>query len=427
MTSNIDPYVANESEQSLLSLMINNIEKNKKILDMIDPSDFVSPDNQAIFRQIQRNVASKKSVDLAILGDQMADRITYLIKLSQKFASEVMISRYIEMIKAAAQRRKLYLLGQRIMDGSTAMEVGPLIENSRIQLKSFGICGKEDTGLSDVILNVHNSIYTREKSPRIAMGIPKLDGITGGFEPSALYVIGARPSVGKSVFGMIAALRAGAIGKKALIINREMPKENVVRRMLAHLSGIDLGKIKTGKMSEEEQAKVMMAYAELDNMDVHVANEPKTVAEIRESALRIYEEDGLDLLVIDYLQRLAANKKAQNRDEAIGEICWAIKDIAMDMKIPILLLSQLNRSATNNRPTMANLRESGNIEQDADVVILLHKPNDDDIESSKRSTMDMCHSHGDDYLEMIVDKNRDGRTCILPVEFQGNLMRYISL
>jgi replicative DNA helicase len=185
-----------------------------------------------------------------------------------------------------------------------------------------------------------------------------------------------------------------------------------------------MGDMERGTLSEEQMSDLVDIIGAMDALPMYICNRAKSPAEIRSKVSEIHEKHGLGMVVVDYLQRIRADGKHRSKDEEIGEISFALKDIAMDYKVPVLLLSQLNRSATNVRPNMSMLRESGNIEQDADVIILLHDPDREDLKPKRQADWDAVKARGGEYREIIVDGNRHGRTGIMCVGFYGDRMRY---
>lgn len=423
----IDGYTAHEAERAVLTLLVREYERNRGLVSRLESSDFIDDQNRTTFLTIERQVEAGKMVDLVTLSALLPDDMDYLIGLSTNFALTAMADDYVATIKEAATRRKLYHIGKRLVDSAKSGDVEGVADEARKSLLGINVASEETLEITDNIWHVHERIYDDKPKSGIQMGLEKLDHELNGFLPDTMYIIGARPSVGKSVFGMLAAIAAGKAGKKALIINREMAKEAIVTRMLAHLSGIDIQKIRRCTLDMAEKETLAAINCELDSLEIRIANTPKTPAQIRDTAMRCAENDGLDLVVVDYLQRLTSGQRTHNRDEEIGRITWALKDLAMDLHVPVILLSQLNRDAANKRPSMANLRESGNAEQDADSVILLHRPNRDDLSGKGVALYDLCKSKGGEMLEIILDKNREGQTCILPVMFHGATMSYIGL
>lgn len=425
---NTDRYIAREAERGVLSLLLREFDKAKKLLGQIAPGQFGDPLHKRIAHEIWKKAAADGAVDLVIMDSVLPDCLDYMIDLAGSYSSLAGSDIYIRDIVDAQRRRALRRLGENLTDKSASLDVQEIIDNARVELSRISQKQyDEEYALGDVILSVHERIFGAEQAEYSGIGIPALDRLILGFQPSALYVVGARPAVGKSVFGMIAALKAAQAGKPALIINREMEKENLVTRMLSHISGVDVGAIRRKTMDPGEQGSFLTAYGELDNLPLAIANKPSTPGQVREAALRVYEEKGLGLLVVDYLQRLTSGRRTQNRTEEVGIISRAMKDLAMELKIPVVLLAQLNRTAANSRPNMSQLRESGDIEADADSVILLHRPDAQDVPASKQVLYDACRRRNSTYLEMILDKNREGETALIPVMFDGRHMRYVPL
>lgn len=420
-------FEALETEKALLAVLMFGEGKGAGALSRIAQTDFTSQYNREIIRTIKQLEAQKLPHDVVAVGDRLPAYWDYLTDIGKSFWLPSQVDQYIARLKEATTRRALYALGKRVTEDAGHCDIAQTVDKLRIELT--GLCTAEDDeeSTTDVIWRVHDHYYSGRSHDYPRLGLPALDAVLGGLEPAGLYVVGARPSVGKSVFGMLAALRAGEQGKRTLIVNREMRKENVVTRMLANLSGLDLGRIRRGQLDMDEQMTLVSAYPTLVDMKIEIANKPRTPAQIREVAVRMLEKDGLDLLVVDYLQRMSSGRRTGNRTEEIGAISMGLKDIAVDLHIPVLLLSQLNRAAANSRPTMAHLRESGDIEQDADAVILLHQPDMDDVPAGRQEQYRYCEEHGGRYLEIIVDKNREGERAILPVMFEGAKMRYTAL
>lgn len=420
-------YEAREAERSVLQLVMVH-EKCAGLVNRLEESDFVDAGHRRLFGAMRKRVAEKKPVDLVAMCDVFPDKTAWLAgEVGRGFALPTSADAYVDMLHTASRRRNLYMTGKRLMSESANADISELIDKTRIRLKELSFAQEDEESISDVIFRVHEGYYSDRRDKMLRLKIGALDGVLVGLEPGALYVVGARPSVGKSVFGMLATLSAGEQGKKALVINREMKKENVLVRMIANRATLDIGKIRKGLLSENEQAQMISAYTELEGYGFDILNRPRTPAQIREAALRMKEDVGLDLLVVDYLQRLGSGRKTNSRVEEVGAISMGLKDIAMELDVPVLLLSQLNRSASNQRPTMAQLRESGDIEQDADAVILLHLPDESEVPGNRLDQYRLCEQRGGRYLEMIVDKNREGERAIMPVMFEGRYMRYTPL
>lgn len=421
-----------EAEQAVLGyLMMHPGEEDKTFLTL-KARDFSDQRNRDVFRTMQTLRAEKKPADAVTLMDaNPALDAVYLADLVQKsLLSGAQLAAYRDILKSETARRDFHYLADKVEKACSSVDFSApeLIEKIRLFLKNMTGAETEATGINDDLIEMYDEITTPQEQNRgIMLGVDGLDRLTGGFKPARMYVIGARPSVGKTVFGINAALKAAIAGKPVLYINREMQKTDLLKRMTANLSGVGMAALENGMPPMDQLDKVMDSMAVMSKLPIHISNTAKTPAEIRAKAMELSEEGGLGIVVVDYLQRLTAGERFRVRDEEIGFMSRSLKDLAMDLNVPVILLSQLNRSATNTRPNMAMLRESGNIEQDADVIVLLHAPDTDDVPGGRRDDYRRVTMDGGRYLEMIVDKNRHGTTGIIPVAFYGSRMKYYAI
>ena len=426
MTANL--CANHEAERALIGTLIVQFDGCREYLGGLKWRDFDDDNYRAIYRAMIEMSGKGKPVDLVTLTDgypglsldAMVDATRYAL------VTTASVSHYIGILKGCTARRDFAVLGKKLTDASAADEfdAAQMTEKVRLYLKNMGMTDGEDTGIQGVLAEMYDKLSSpKERMQGITMGLP-LDKLTSGFKPSRLYVVGARPGVGKTVFGLNAALKCALGGKPVLYFNREMEKTDLMQRMTARLSGVSMGKMETGAMNEEEWERVADAVSDLGQLPIHICNGARMPAQIRSKVSEIHEKHGLGLVVIDYLQRLSADGKYASKDQEIGEISKAVKDLTIDFGIPVILLSQLNRSASNVRPKMSMLRESGNIEQDADVVILLHAPDAEDVHPEFKNEADFIRQSGGKLLEMIVDKNRHGEDGIMCVGFYGAQMKY---
>lgn len=417
-----------EAERALIGILIVRFDDCREHIAGLKGRDFDNEAYRAVYRTMMQMHSRRQAVDLVTLSaanpnldvDAMADAI------SGALVTTAQVPTYVRILKDCTARRDFAALGKKLTDASAADEfdAAQMTEKVRLYLKNMGMTDGEDTGIQNVLAEMYDKLSSpKDRMRGITMGLP-LDKLTSGFKPSRLYVVGARPGVGKTVFGLNAALKCALDGKTALYFNREMEKTDLMQRMTARLSGVSMGKMETGSMNEEEWERVADAVSDLGQLPIHVCNGARTPAQIRSKVSEIHEKHGLGLVVIDYLQRLSADGKYASKDQEIGEISKAVKDLTIDFGIPVILLSQLNRSASNVRPNMSMLRESGNIEQDADVVILLHAPDAEDVHPDFKNEADFIRQSGGKLLEMIVDKNRHGEDGIMCVGFYGAQMKY---
>lgn len=432
MVSTTERYANHEAERALLGIIILRSAECEGLFDKLHARDFDDQKNREVFRAMLDMRLKGKMIDLVTLDEAHPELDPiYLIDLTQKaLVTTAEIPAYVDILKTHTARRYFDKLGRNICSDCAGADFSPvkMAENIRACLKGIAFSDGEETGIQDDVLALYDSLFERpEESKGIMLGLPALDAATNGLKRGRLYVVGARPSVGKTVFGLNAALKCALQKLPVLYVNREMEKVDLLKRMAANLSGIDLSLMESGSIAPEDWEKVTDMMAEMNTLPIHITNTARTPAAIRAKAVEIQEQHGLGLVVVDYLQRMTAGEKFKSRDEEIGHISMAIKDMAMDLRVPVVLLSQLNRSASNTRPNMAMLRESGNIEQDADVIVLLHAPDMEDVPGARRDDFKTISTERGKYLEMIIDKNRHGMTGIMPVAFYGSKMRYVPL
>ena len=427
-----NPQIENrEAEQAVLGLMIQKDEKCDKLHMTLKAKDFSDPRHRDVFRAIQEMRMRKMSVDLVTLSNEHPELdAIYLVDLMQRAIFDFQTDTYCAILKAATARRDFEKLAANIRKecSDPDFDAGRLTDKIRAYLKDMGQADEEETGIQDDIIAMYDSVFDNpENAKGIMLKLPALDAMTNGLKAGRMYVIGARPSVGKTVFGINAAIRCALENKPVLYINREMERVDMLKRMTANLSGVNMNALEGRCVPEDQLDKVMETVTLLNTLPIHISDRARTPAQIRGKAMEIQEKHGLGLVVVDYLQRMSAGERYKSRDEEIGAISMALKDMAMDLRIPVILLSQLNRSASNMRPNMAMLRESGNIEQDADVIILLHAPDPDGVPGGRMEEYRTVRNERGRYLEMLVDKNRHGQTGIIPVAFYGDKMRYVPL
>lgn len=275
--------------------------------------------------------------------------------------------------------------------------------------------------LADVLPDVVDLVEHPENTTGIPTGLDDLDLIYPGMAPGQLIVIGARPAVGKSTFALTLARNAAIrLGEPTLVCSLEMSTTEVVQRLIAADATVDLGRVLRGQCDEDDWNRISTSLHRLRAAPLFIDDSPGVTLGALRAKIRAHARRGLRLVVVDYLQ-LMATGKSENRQTAINEITRGLKILAKEAQVPIVLLSQLNRDLekrSDKRPTLADLRESGGIENDADVVLLLHR--------------EEMHSHGGDLkrageCDVIIAKHRNGKTATIPVAWQGHYARAVSM
>jgi len=353
------------------------------LLDEVDASDFHERNCEIIVKDCKEMWSQGQKPDLIAvanrLGFDYVKIITDFNKNGDLYAYKYRTEKAVEDIKACRQRRDALLA---LKSASSSLNDSEQTVEAVIQTLVQSVNASDSSGmegstmgeiLGEVLDEMRNGI-----THFTATSIPTLDKITGGLFPGEMTVIGARPGTGKSALAMQIALQAARDGKRAIFVSREMSNLQIGQRMISTL-GIPTARIRHREFREDELPPIEEMAKSEAMKNLLIDNRSHTASRIRANARRWQQKGGLDLIVVDYLQLLSpeADSKAGSRNNEVGEMSWACKMMAMDLKIPVLLLSQLNRSPKDRPdavPVLTDLRDSGSIEQDADNVWLLYLP-----------------------------------------------------
>ena len=362
--------------------------------------------------------AQGKTADLVTLSDVTdLDAVSLIDVASEATGMGRLAKQHAENIRTASQRRRLseacIRAAQAVQDASKPLE--DTIAKLRGYLdKQSAKNGAEDVMCgTDAIVDFAMWLENNELEPAIGTSLPRLDlKLGGGLKAGRFYVIGARPGVGKSALMGNMAVHSIKNGKKVLYISLEMGAREIMTRMIASISGVTIGKMDAKMLSDDDQAKIVESYALMPGDNFQFSTSARTSDAIRRTALKMRAKTGLDVVFVDYLQLLQSDSKAVRRVDVIGEISRALKLLAMELDIPVVTAAQLNRASANSgdEPKLSELRESGSIEQDADVVMLLHAPNEGQA-GVRRTTL-------------AIAKNRQGTCGKCDLIFTGETMRF---
>lgn len=369
----------------------------------------------------------------------------YLVECTEFCPTSRNLPRYVSILTQCAMRRKLNATARELLDkaGDPTAEPDETREWCVRQMKEIRSADSDRLiPMSDAIMSTVHKLQDEQKgvadNKRIRTGIYALDNILGGFRDSEMVVVGARPSVGKSILALTFCVNAALEGKRVLLISLEMNETEITERVLANIANVPLGSMTNAKITEEQWASVGGSVGKISRLPLWYCLEATTVERVRKAAYKLYEDGGLDMIAVDYLQLMEATfAKKQNRQEQISEISRGLRKLSMDLGIPVIVLSQLNRSSegysrdgkgARREPTMSEARESGSIEQDANIFILLHNPRRDEMATEDEARIwDNLKSSGLTPMRVIVDKNRQGKRGRLLVAFDGDHMRFHSI
>lgn len=425
----VPPYNI-EAEQSVLGALLIDREAVYKIMEEIRPSDFYREEHQGIMEAILRLALSEKPVDIVTVSEELKrigkleniGGITYLARLADSVPNAVNAEYYAKVVRTKALMRDLIQAGAEISDlgFNESKDIDDLLDIA--EQKIFSIAQKKSKAyfvqVKDFLGHSFSEIERRYKLKLglsgLPSGFPSLDKITGGFQRSDLVIIAARPSLGKTSLAVNVAEHVAIKERKGVgFFSLEMSKEQLVERMLCSLAKVDMQRMRTGFLREEDWTMLTEAYGDLYEAPIYIDDSPDAaLIDLRTKARRLKIEANIDLVIVDYLQ-LVHTERAENRVIEISQITRGLKNLARELDIPVIVLSQLSRAVDrrdDKRPILSDLRESGSIEQDADVVIFLHVP--DENRSNE--------------VELYVAKQRNGPRSSTKLLFFNEFTRFVE-
>jgi len=426
-----------EAEQSVLGgLMLDN-ETWDKISDIVIEDDFYRRDHRLIFRSIEALADKGSPFDVVTLSEwleansllESAGGLAYLGTLANNTPSVSNIMAYAKIVRERSVLRQLISVGHKIStscyetEGRSSEELLDNAEKLVFKIAEQGERGRREfTAIKDLLVKAVDRIdmLFQQDSPitGVATGFTHFDEMTSGLQSSDLIIVAGRPSMGKTTFAMNIAEHAAVKSKiPVAVFSMEMPGEQLAMRMLSSLGRIDQHKVRTGKLSDDDWPKLTHAVGQLAEAPMFIDDTPAlTPTELRSRARRLMREHGLGLIVIDYLQLMQVRGTSENRTNEISEISRSLKSLAKELSVPIIALSQLNRSLEqrpNKRPVMSDLRESGAIEQDADVITFIYRDEVYNEDSPEKGI-----------AEIIIGKQRNGPIGTTRMTFIGQYTRF---
>ncbi len=426
-----------EAEQSVLGAMILDKEAINMAVEMIKPEDFYKEANKEIFEAIINLYNKNEPVDLITLAEELKRRgtlesvggVTYLADLSSGVATTANTKYYCKIVEEKSILRRLIKSCNEVILKSyeDSEEVNAIIEKAEKSI--FDITqGRHREGfapLNEVLLKSFSKIEERAANQDALTGITTgfidLDYKLSGLQKSDLILVAARPSMGKTAFALNiatnAALKGGA---KVAIFSLEMSKEQLVQRMISATAHVDLQKIISGRLSEDEWIQVINAMGPLSQAQIFIDDTAGiSLMEMKAKCRRLKIEKGLDLILIDYLQLMQSESRHENRQQEISAISRGLKALAKELECPVVALSQLSRAPelrSDHRPILSDLRESGAIEQDADVVMFLYRDEYYNQDTEKKNIG-----------EVIIAKHRNGPTGSIELVFKKEFTKFVNM
>ena len=425
-----------EAEQSVLGAILIEQSSIAKISDMLNPEDFYREAHRLIYRAAMGLFERGEAIDFITVVDllrrentlEQAGGIAYVTSLANGVPTAANITYHAKIVQEKSLLRRLIGAATDIasMGYAESEEVDRVLDSAEQKILEVATrkASQDFQPIKEIIFSTLDKIDEMHKAKGgitgISTGFANLDKLTGGFQRSDLILIAARPSMGKTAFVLNVAQHMATRDRKSVVIfSLEMPKEQLAMRMMCAEGMIDSQHLRTGAMSSDEWKNLVDAADRLSGSPMYIDDTANVTAiELRNQARRISKEFGLDCIIIDYLQLMdgGAHSRIDNRQQQISDISRSLKGLARELRVPVIALSQLSRgpeSRTNRRPMLSDLRESGSLEQDADLVAFLYRDDYYNPESEKKNI-----------TELLIDNKRNGPTETVELYFHKNFTRF---
>lgn len=427
-----------EAEQAVLGAILLDGEALVTVMERIKGDDFYKASHQRIFEAMVEISEQNEPIDLVTITSKLQDKqqindaggVSYLTELANAVPTAANVNYYAQIVEEKSILRRLIRTATQIVSSGFASseDVGELLNDAEQRI--LEISNRRSTSgfvpIKDVLMEVFERVEFlfnhKGGTTGISSGFKDLDKMTSGFQKNDLIIVAARPSVGKTAFALNIAQNVGVRSKELVaIFSLEMSASQLVQRIICAEANVDANRMRTGFLQVDDWEKMTMAISALSNAEIYIDDSPSlTVAEIRARCRRLKKESGLGLIIIDYLQLISGRgKSGENRQQEVSEISRTLKAIARELEVPVIALSQLSRGVEqrqDKRPMMSDLRESGSIEQDADIVAFLYRDDYYDKESEKK-----------DIIEIIIAKQRNGPVGTVELAFLKNFNKFVNL
>jgi len=425
-----------EAEQSVLGSLLIDRDAIIKVAAYLKASDFYINANGQIYQAVIDLYNKREPTDFITLSDELARReildeiggVTYLSSLLNTVPTAVHVEYYGRIVERQATRRRLIDAGTEIVgigfrDGVDTEDALDAAEKALFDV-SQNRQTKDFESIADVIDRYFDQIDYLQQHRGEVVGVPTdfkdLDRLTGGLQRSDLLILAARPSMGKTSLALgIAYGAAVQHGRSVGIFSLEMSSDQLVQRLLSTETGVDSHRLRLGMIDDSEWDRISRAFGRLSEAKIFIDDAANaSIMDVRSKARRLQAESGLDLIIIDYLQ-LMSGRRSENRVQEISEISRGLKGLARELNVPVLALSQLSRAVetrSDHRPMLSDLRESGSIEQDADIVMFIYREEKYDENSDKKGI-----------AELIVAKHRNGPVSTVNLRFFEQTARFADL
>lgn len=427
-----------EAEQAIIGSMLTDKDAVISAIEVLKEEDFYREDNKVIYSAILNLYNRAEPIDIITVKAELESMgkfekvggLEYLAELPEKVPTTANAMKYIKIVEEKSTLRRLIKTANEIIElgYSPTEDVEDIMEGA--EKKIFNImqdkAQKSYTPIKDALVESFTKLeelYNRKQHiTGVPSGFTELDYRTAGFHGSELILIAARPAMGKTAFALNIAANAALKGNTAVaVFSLEMSKEQLVNRILCSESMVDSNKVRTGKLEEDDWTKLAGTIGPLSEAEIYIDDTPGiNIMEIRAKCRKLKLEKNIGMVVIDYLQLIqGSGKRSGSREQEISEISRSLKILAKELNVPVIALSQLSRAAEqrpDHRPMLSDLRESGAIEQDADIVMFLYRDDYYNQDSEKK-----------DIAEVIIAKHRGGSTGTVELLWLGSYTKFVNL
>lgn len=426
------PPHSQETEESLLGALLIDKDAVTSVAAILVPEHFYAREHQIIYEAIQKLYEERKPVDVVTVSEALKKKRAlikvggraYLTSLVNKVPTSAHAASYAQIIKDLYTKRSLIAVSSEIVEGAfdEGQETSDILNKAEREI--FSLSQKHLTRnfipVKEALAESFDRLDELHKKAGGLRGVPSgfrdLDNTLAGMQDSNLLILAGRPGLGKTALALnIAHYCTTEENIPVGFFSLEMSKEELIDRLLVAQADIDAWKLKTGRLDEEDFASLSDAMGVLAEVPFFIDDTPGlSLSEMRTKARRLQLDEGLKLLIVDYIQLVTAGRRWENRVQEVSEISMALKNLARELKIPVLALSQLSRAVEQRgtkKPQLADLRESGALEQDADVVMFLYREAEEEMENMKLS----------------IDKHRNGPLRILDLRFRGDRIRFYGM
>ena len=424
-----------EAEKAVLSAILLDNDAIHAVVTEVREEDFYHPSHQMLYRSMVRLRDENQPVDLTTLaaflkGEGLLESVggpVTLVEIADYEATPANIIYYAKIVRDCAIKRSLISTASEIaaLGYEHGEDANTLLDEAESRI--FGLSTeKANTSLSSLAVEMHDAVdhidMLMNRSGELtgmSTGYQALDEMTGGLQPGELFILAARPSMGKTALALNLGRNAAIdSGKKVAVFSLEMTTRSLVMRMLSSEAKVDFAAFRSGLISTDSHSRLMAAAGRLSEAKIWIDDTSSaSILEIRAKCRRLKSQHGLDLVIVDYLQLARGDRNTQSREQEISEISRGLKGLAKELDIPVLALSQLNRGPESRkedkRPMLADLRESGAIEQDADIIGFIYR----DVVYNKETEFE-------NLAELILAKQRNGPTGTIQLEFEGKFAQF---